>query len=355
MNPNSPLADETVFKRMLSLERRRCERTNDRFALMLVDMEELKRTMSASAIEDIAVTISAAMRETDVSGWYREHSVMGIILTTLNGADRQTLETVIGERMRSLLSLSLDDVEHQRIWITWHIFPEDTDTTEDKTQQLFYSDEEKRDMRTMRPAIIKRALDLSVSLAALAVLWPLFLAIAIAIKLTSSGPVLFRQKRIGQFGEEFTFLKFRSMYANNDPTIHKEYIKSLIAKQLDGSQVGYKMTNDPRITPLGRFLRRSSFDELPQFINVIRGEMSLVGPRPPIRYEFENYSLWHRRRILEAKPGITGIWQVHGRSRTTFDEMVRMDLRYIRNQSLWLDVKILFRTPVAMVSGNGAH
>jgi lipopolysaccharide/colanic/teichoic acid biosynthesis glycosyltransferase len=355
MNPNSPLADEAVFKRMLALERRRCERTNDRFALMLVDMEELKRTMNVPSIEDIALTISAAMRDTDVSGWYREHSVMGIILTTLNGADRHTLETVIGERMRTLLSLSLDDVEHQRIWITWHIFPEDTDTTEDKAQQLFYSDEEKRDMRSMRPAILKRALDITLSLGALAFLWPLFLVIAIAIKLTSSGPVLFRQKRIGQFGEEFTFLKFRSMYANNDPTIHKEYIKSLIAKQLDGSQGGYKMTNDPRITPLGRFLRRSSFDELPQFINVLRGEMSLVGPRPPIRYEFENYSLWHRRRILEAKPGITGIWQVQGRSRTTFDEMVRMDLRYIRNQSLWLDVKILFRTPVAMVSGNGAH
>jgi lipopolysaccharide/colanic/teichoic acid biosynthesis glycosyltransferase len=357
MDPNSLLLDEPVFKRMLSLERRRCERTNDRFALMLVDMEELKRTMSIPAIDEIASTISASMRETDVSGWYRAHSVLGIILTTLNGADRQTLESVIGERMRSLLSLSLDDVEHQRIWITWHIFPEDTDVgkTEDRSKQLFYSDEEKRDLRTMRPAVMKRALDVSMSLMALMFLWPLFLAIAIAIKLTSSGPVLFRQKRIGQFGEEFEFLKFRSMYANNDPTIHKEYIRSLISKQLDGSQGGYKMTNDPRITPLGRFLRRSSFDELPQFINVLRGDMSLVGPRPPIRYEFENYSLWHRRRILEAKPGITGVWQVQGRSRTTFDEMVRMDLRYIRNQSLWLDVKILFRTPVAMVSGNGAH
>jgi lipopolysaccharide/colanic/teichoic acid biosynthesis glycosyltransferase len=357
MNLNSPLLDESVFKRMLSLERRRCERTNDRFALMLVDMEELKRTMSVAAIEEIALTISTAMRETDVSGWYCEHSVLGIILTTLNGADRSTLEAVIGERMRSLLALSVDDVEHQRIWITWHIFPEDTgaDRAEEKAQQLFYSDEEKKDLRSMRPAIVKRALDITVSLAALFLSWPLFLTIALMIKLTSKGPVLFRQKRIGQFGEEFTFLKFRSMYANNDPTIHKEYIKSLIAKQLDGSQGGYKMQNDPRVTPLGRFLRKSSFDELPQFINVLRGEMSLVGPRPPIRYEFENYSLWHRRRILEAKPGITGIWQVQGRSRTTFDEMVRMDLRYIRNQSLWLDVKILFRTPVAMVSGNGAH
>src|ERR1043165_9423347 len=148
MNSKNPLLNEAVFKRTLSLERRRCERTNDRFALMLVDMEELKRTMSVAAIEEIAVTISTSMRETDVSGWYRGHSVLGIILTTLNGANRQTLEAAIGERMRSLLSLSLDDVEHQRIWITWHIFPEDTgaDKAEEKAQQLFYSDEEKREI-----------------------------------------------------------------------------------------------------------------------------------------------------------------------------------------------------------------
>ncbi len=357
MNSNSILAEEAVFKRMLSLERRRCERSNDRLALMLVDMEELRQTMSETAIEQVALSISEVMRETDVAGWYRQASVLGIILTTLNGADRQTLEAVVGERMRRVLSLRLDDDQNQRIWITWHIFPEDTGAgkSEDKAQQLFYSDQEKKDLRNIRPAIIKRALDISVSLAAIVVLWPLFLIIAILIKLTSEGPVLFRQKRIGQFGEEFTFLKFRSMYADNDPTIHKEYVRSLIAKQLDGSPNGYKMKNDPRITPFGQFLRRSSFDELPQFFNVLCGEMSLVGPRPPIRYEFENYSLWHRRRILEAKPGITGIWQVQGRSRTTFDEMVRMDLRYIRNQSLWLDVKILFRTPVAMVSGDGAH
>ena len=115
------------------------------------------------------------------------------------------------------------------------------------------------------------------------------------------------------------------------------------------------MTNDPRVTPLGRFLRKTSLDELPQFINVLKGDMSLVGPRPPIPYEFENYDTWHRRRVLEAKPGITGLWQVMGRSRTTFDEMVRLDLQYIRDQSFWLDLKILVKTPVAVLSGSGAY
>jgi lipopolysaccharide/colanic/teichoic acid biosynthesis glycosyltransferase len=311
---------------MLSLERRRCERSNDRFALMLVDMEELKRMGRGAEIEELALAIGSTLRETDVAGWYRESSVLGIILTTLNGAARQTLESVIGDRVKNVLSLALDDVQAQRIWVTWHIFPEDAgDGKLENPNALFYSQEEKRDSDEVR-VFLKRALDVTLSVAALAVGATLFLGIAALVKCTSEGPVLFRQKRIGQSGKEFLFLKFRSMHAGNDPTIHKEYIRRLIAKRVDGSG-GFKMKDDPRITPLGRFLRRSSLDELPQFINVLRGEMSLVGPRPPIKYEFESYSLWHRRRILEAKPGITGIWQVQGRSRASFDEMVRMDLR----------------------------
>jgi lipopolysaccharide/colanic/teichoic acid biosynthesis glycosyltransferase len=117
----------------------------------------------------------------------------------------------------------------------------------------------------------------------------------------------------------------------------------------------FKITNDPRITSIGKLLRRASLDELPQFINVLRGEMSLVGPRPPVAYEVEAYDVWHRRRILEAKPGITGLWQVNGRSRVKFDDMVRLDLRYAKTWSPWLDVKILLRTPGAVISGGGAY
>ncbi len=117
----------------------------------------------------------------------------------------------------------------------------------------------------------------------------------------------------------------------------------------------FKLVGDTRITRVGAFLRKTSLDELPQFINVLRGEMSLVGPRPPIPYEVENYQVWHRRRLLEAKPGITGLWQVSGRSRVTFDEMVRLDLRYARDCSPWMDIKILLRTPLAVVLGEGAH
>ena len=180
-----------------------------------------------------------------------------------------------------------------------------------------------------------------------------------AIKLTSKGPVLFRQVRLGQYGKKFTFLKFRSMYVNTNSAIHEEYVKRFIAGSPDSELSGngqkvYKLIADPRVTPIGRFLRKTSLDELPQFINVLKGEMSLVGPRPPVIYEFERYDLWHKQRLLAVKPGITGLWQVDGRSRVKFDDMVRLDIRYARTWSLWLDLKILLQTPRAVLSGDGA-
>jgi len=188
------------------------------------------------------------------------------------------------------------------------------------------------------------------------VLSPVFAVIAVCVKLTSEGPIIFRQRRLGQFGKSFEFLKFRSMYANNDFTLHQTFIKDVIHGSYDGNAAGtsapvYKMTDDPRITPLGRFLRRTSLDELPQFVNVLKGDMSLVGPRPPLAYEYQEYAVWHRRRILEAKPGLTGLWQVRGRSRVRFDDMVRLDLQYVRNWSLRLDVEILLQTPGAVLFG----
>jgi len=173
--------------------------------------------------------------------------------------------------------------------------------------------------------------------------------------------VLFRQQRVGQHGECFTFLKFRSMYVNNDQHVHQKFVTELIANQTapelsDKKSDGvYKMKNDSRVTRVGKFLRRSSLDELPQLLNVFTGEMSLVGPRPAIPYELAAYQTWHRRRVLEAKPGITGIWQVAGRSRVQFDDMVRMDLRYAMAWTPWLDLKILLRTPLAVIRGSGAY
>ena len=155
------------------------------------------------------------------------------------------------------------------------------------------------------------------------------------------------------------------MHAGNDSSVHKEYVEQLIAGNAqripsngngngDGTGV-YKLTNDPRVTRVGTFLRRSSLDELPQLFNVLMGDMSLVGPRPAIPYEVAAYQTWHRRRVLEVKPGITGLWQINGRCRLSFDEMVRLDLRYAKAWSPWFDIKILLRTPRAVLLGEGAH
>jgi lipopolysaccharide/colanic/teichoic acid biosynthesis glycosyltransferase len=214
-----------------------------------------------------------------------------------------------------------------------------------------------------RLPVWKRGLDIIGAGLALIVFSPVMLAAAVAIKLTSQGPVIFKQERTGLSGKKFTFLKFRSMYVNNDPVTHEKYVEKFITggktgivdKGLAENDGVYKIKDDPRVTPVGKFLRKSSLDELPQFINVLKGEMSLVGPRPPIPYEFEKYDTWHKRRVFSIKPGITGLWQVKGRSSTTFDEMVRLDLKYIREWSLRLDLKILIRTPWAVFSGKGAY
>jgi lipopolysaccharide/colanic/teichoic acid biosynthesis glycosyltransferase len=201
-------------------------------------------------------------------------------------------------------------------------------------------------------------MDVAVSLILLLALSPLLLLVAVLVKLTSRGPILYRQPRIGYMARPFTMLKFRTMCAGADPTIHQEFVSSFIKGNAPASGPGanalFKLTDDPRITPAGRVLRSTSLDELPQLWNVLRGDMSLVGPRPPLRYEYDQYEPWHHRRLLEAQPGITGLWQVAGRSRTTFDDMVRLDLRYAKTRSIWTDVKILLATPAAVISGKGA-
>jgi exopolysaccharide biosynthesis polyprenyl glycosylphosphotransferase len=207
---------------------------------------------------------------------------------------------------------------------------------------------------------VKRAVDIICSTALLILASPLMLATAIAVKLTSPGPVIFRQMRVGRGGKPFLFYKFRSMRCDNDDAIHREYVQNLIQGRHDQINEGdadkpvYKLRSDTRTTAVGRIIRRTSIDELPQLFNVLKGEMSLVGPRPPIPYEIENYQSWHLRRLQEVRPGITGLWQVEGRSKTTFDDMVRLDLRYIRNRSLWLDIKILCKTVVVVIRCDGA-
>jgi len=208
-------------------------------------------------------------------------------------------------------------------------------------------------------------MDLFLSILLLVASLPLILVVALAIKLDSPGPVLFKQRRLGKDGREFTMYKFRSMRWNSDDTVHRQAIAARLGYRpssagRDGSQEGELLPfaglpDDPRVTRIGRFLRKTGLDELPQLINVLKGEMSLVGPRPPLLYEAELYEDWHRAR-LAAVPGITGLWQIRGRGRVSFDEMVKLDIEYIDNWSVWLDLKILILTlPALLVNGQGGR
>lgn len=203
---------------------------------------------------------------------------------------------------------------------------------------------------------LKRLFDLLLSFFFLLLFSPLMLLIALWVKLSSQGPVLYRQLRIGKNGNPFLMLKFRTMRDGNNNIQHIEHVQRLILEDLaprDLRAGSLKISKDNRITNVGRQLRKLSLDELPQFINVLRGEMSLVGPRPPLPYEYEVYEEWHKDR-LKVLPGITGMWQVTARNQVRFTEMVRMDLEYINKRNLWLDIKIIIKTPFEMIKGKGA-
>ena len=359
--PGEVLHQET-FHRMISLERKRSERSQRPFVLLLIDTGRNQPGDKPSRVLlDMLSALQGATRETDVTGWYTTNSVMGVMFTEIVLDNNAVLSTILS-RVGAVLRERLDTDQFSRIKFSFHVFPDDWDSQDQErpSNPTLYPDLEKRQESNRLGRATKRMIDVLGSLSLLAILSPVFFMIAAAIKLTSRGPILFQQKRIGEHGTPFTFLKFRSMYMNNDSSEHREYVRQLIAgqaekKSVNGNGTGvFKLANDSRITPVGRVLRRSSLDELPQLINVLRGEMSLVGPRPPVPYEVEAYATWHRRRLLEAKPGITGLWQVHGRSRVEFDDMVRLDLRYARDCSPLLDLKILLQTPKAVIAGNGA-
>jgi lipopolysaccharide/colanic/teichoic acid biosynthesis glycosyltransferase len=347
------------FHHLLRIERHRTERSGKPFLLLLLDISALTAERRPEEILDrLHTALRSALRETDICGWYDPYRVIGVIFTEMISVDRPTIERIfrkIHGRLAEKLTKELID----KITTSFHVFPEQQgDLWNDGSfVAKLYPDLPKQDLGLRLSLTAKRVMDASFSSIALLLFSPIFLAIAAAIKWTSDGPVFFRQERLGCNGKSFIFLKFRSMYKDNDPAKHRDYIVKYISEQQNAAiEPGvFKLKDDLRITPIGRWLRKTSLDELPQLINVLKGHMSLVGPRPPIPYECDLYDIWHRRRLLSCKPGITGLWQVIGRSRTTFDDMVRLDLKYISEWSLWLDLKILMKTPKAVFSGKGAY
>jgi len=204
--------------------------------------------------------------------------------------------------------------------------------------------------------LFKRLMDVLIALGLIVLFGPLMLLIMAGIRISSPGPIFYWQTRIGKKGKPFSMLKFRSMQVKNDPDLHRAYVQKLIHENIQpgaSSKSNLKMLGDPRITGLGKYLRKFSLDELPQFFNVLRGEMSMVGPRPSLPYEYEVYKEWHKQRLM-VLPGITGLWQAMARNTVSFDDMVRIDIEYIQSMNLWLDLKIMFLTPIVMIRGKGA-
>ncbi len=355
--------NEGTFKRMIAVERKRTERSGEPFLLMLLETgnhQGLEK--SEKALVNILSVLPLSIRETDLIGWYKDRITVGVMFTGLARKDRSSILSVILSKVSTTLRDQLAPDQFNQVSISFHFFPDDWDHDNQgrPSNPTLYPDLSSPAKGTGSLLRMKQVMDIVGSALLLILFAPLLLIIALAVKTSSKGPVLFRQKRVGQYGRYFTFLKFRSMHIDNDHSIHRDYTTKLIAGEIEqNTSIGnnkaiYKLTNDKRITRLGKVLRRTSLDELPQLINVLKGDMSLVGPRPALPYELAAYQTWHRRRVLEVKPGITGLWQVTGRSRVKFDEMVRLDLRYATSWTPWLDLKILMCTPRAVIEGTGA-
>lgn len=289
-------------------------------------------------------------RVADISRIITEYQIQEVIITD---------NSIEGERLfEAMMSLGRNQrVEFRFAPSLFNILPQKTSVEQIGVLpmvRLF------REPLSEAQRFLKRFSDLILASIAAVITLPIWIVAAIAVKLDTPGPILFRQERVGMDGRLFLCYKFRSMRADADDSLHRDaYLKNIRGDARDecstddGTYFG-KVQNDPRITRTGSFLRRSSIDELPQLINVFRGEMSMVGPRPPIPYEVQDYDVWHRKR-LDMKPGITGLWQVSGRNRLTFEEMVRVDLFYVENWSVFLDLKILLLTVPAVLRGDGAR
>ncbi len=355
------LMDEACFRKMLVIERRRSERSNRSFMLILLNLSVLRDAPAPGYtrfINNLARILHTTTRETDIKGWYAHGSIVGIIFTEIDGRNVKP----ILDKIKCFVSNSLDPAYYARVLVSYFIFPDDQNNDEgmftDMNAVLYENKVNKWRMKNLL-CICKRCIDILGSIFGMLLFFPIFIVISILIKCTSRGPVFFRQVRVGQYGQPFDVIKFRTMKECNDDEIHKKFVRQFIKNSSHyaaaGQKVECKIKDDPRITPIGKILRKTSLDEVPQFINVLYGSMSLVGPRPAIPYEIKEYHVWHRRRVFEVKPGLTGIWQVKGRSRTDFDNMVRMDIQYIKEWTLLMDLQIIAETPLALFSAKGAY
>jgi exopolysaccharide biosynthesis polyprenyl glycosylphosphotransferase len=339
------------FVESLRLEKRRADRSKAHLSLLLFSFQ-IDSTTREEHIGEFISTLQRNTRETDIKGWVNNR-VIGLVLPD---TDEKGLKKCIDK-----IETSNRNLRYVLTSGTYpdHIFSRVLAENVNKPDLFPFDLDDAQRFRGL-DLTLKRVIDILGSITGLTLFSPLMLATAVAIKVTSPGPAIFKQVRLGKKGIRFPVYKFRSMHVNTDDHVHREYVANLIKGNMESLNQGdpekplFKLKDDQRITSIGKIIRKLSIDELPQFWNVLRGEMSLVGPRPPLPYEVEKYEPWHLRRILEVKSGMTGLWQVDGRSKTSFDDMVRLDLKYALNWSLWLDIRILLKTVRAVVRPSGA-
>ena len=383
----SSIHSAVQFHAILEREKARAERNSHQFSLVLFEVSEVRGNVSQ--MRYFARSLANRIRWTDEVGWFNEESI-GVLLpeTSVVGAERFAecvCEMVTSKCPRPEYTIctypsasfpngnghsaQLNFADLYPQWRTrishdfstsarhddregniCDVAKHSADITPDDSTSL----EEHEPFFFQWIHIWKRAIDVLGSIIALVFFSPLFLLVSLLIKFVSEGPVFFKQQRVGLKGQKFTMWKFRTYKVNASITEHKQYVTELISGAGQNSTTSEKKPmiklddHDKRI-PFGKMLRKMCIDELPQLINVFRGEMSLVGPRPPIAYEVEQYLPWHHRRF-DVLPGMTGLWQVSGKNRLTFNEMVRLDIRYSRERSFWLDMKIILKTPLVIIS-----
>lgn len=354
LEPAGIVADilpEHHFLQQLRREKRRADRTKSVFSLVTFRADA--RAPSAAETALLCCLLAEKIRETDVVGFIDRGIGLLLVNTDTCGAkafvDRMAEQTPVADVV--ITSFTYPDLMFGAL---------SDEVMERPSVQPLLSDI-RPDRHQSLALVLKRVLDLAAAGVGLLLLSPVMLITALLVRASSPGPIIYKQPRIGWRGTPFVLYKFRSMVCDADENVHREYVTRLIKAPFSRSGAAAtstswtKLESDPRITSIGHFIRKTGIDELPQLFNVFKGDLSIVGPRPPLRYESEHYQAWHLRRIFECRPGITGLWQVNRGSTVSFADMVRLDIAYVRNWSLLLDLKIIFRTVVVILKRRGVH
>jgi lipopolysaccharide/colanic/teichoic acid biosynthesis glycosyltransferase len=346
---NAALHSPAIFKALLRHERSRSDRDGSEFSLVIFDVSAMNS--NSRGIKQAVCGIREKMRSIDEIGWLDARNI-GVLLPVTNLQGGRRFANRASDSASSAQRIPWTAYTYPAHWLPGGnggsggdslptAWPEGNGGTDPRPRAKENRFSDLRAALCLRTPAWKRGMDIVGSLVLIGILSPLFLLVAVYIKTVSRGKVFFRQKRVGYQGKLFTFLKFRTMQENNDPRAHRDYLKELIrgGKPMEKLDIGV----DPRIIPGGKIIRKTCLDELPQLFNVLRGEMSLVGPRPCIPYEAEEYQRWHTHRF-DILPGMTGLWQVSGKNKLSFLQMIRLDIAYTNKMSPLLDLKILLLT-----------